>query len=398
MSGYPTEPAAQPPHSRIDQSRRKRRRQLLIPQEKTERAIFLAEIEKRLVPDVEYFIFSLAAGVVITLALLLDSPAILILGLLLPPVMTPAIGLGFSASVGSASFFLRSLGALLVGMLLVFISGVLGGWFSRLFVDLPISLAQRFARFSIFDFVLLAIGVCVAVYMTIRSPKQRSLFASIPLAYALYIPVATAGYGLTSWNTGLFPQALLIAAVHLAGVILMGTLTLAILKLRPYTIFGYALAAVVISAGLYGLVASSGLGSAMRKQMEPFATPTYNAATPTFDPAASEIPTPAEITATATLAPTNTLEATHVATNTITPKPTPIWGKIYNPGNNGVIIRQTPGFSGAYLTSLYNESLVMVLPSVELVDNTYWVNIMLEDGREGWMVRSLLLTATPAAN
>lgn len=398
MSGFPTEPTPQPPHSRIDQARRKRRRQLLIPQEKTERAIYLGEIEKRLVPDVEFFIFSLAAGVAITAALLLDSPAILVLGLLLAPVMTPAIGLGFSASVGSASFFLRSMGALLVGMLLVFISGVLGGWLSRLFVDLPISLAQRFARFSIFDFILLTIGVCVAVYMTIRSPKQRTLFASVPLAYALYIPVATAGFGLSSWGTGLFPQALLVAAMHLAGVILVGTLTLAILKLRPYTVFGYALAAVVIAAGLYGLVSSSALGSALRKQMQPFATPTLHAASPTIDPAASEIPTPDDLTATATLAPTNTLEPTRTATVTITPRPTPIWGKIYNPENNGVIIRETPGYNGAYLTSLYNESLVMVLPNVELVDNTYWVNIMLEDGREGWMVRSLLHTATPAAN
>jgi len=37
-----------------------------------------------------------------------------------------------------------------------------------------------------------------------------------------------------------------------------------------------------------------------------------------------------------------------------------------------------------------------VLPEVELVDGVYWAHVLLEDGRDGWMVRNLLLTATPA--
>lgn len=399
MNEFPTDPLQENPRSRIDESRRRRTRQLLIPKEKGERAIYLAEVAKRLVPGVEFFVFSLVTGLLITLAILLDSLAILVLALLLAPFMVPAIGLGFSTAIGSSSFFLRSLGALSIGCLLVFISGALGGWISRLFVDLPLSLALRFSSFSVTDFVLLTIGVAVAVYLTIRAPKQRSPVASIPLAYAIYIPITVAGFGLTSGDAGLFPRALMVAVVHIAWVILAGTLTLAFLKLRPYTLFGYALAVVILGAALYGLVTSSAIGSALRKQMAPFVTPAYHEPSQTETRPPDGVATPdSQTTLTATLSPTNTLAATRTPTVSITPKPTPIWGKIYNPNNNGVIIRKTPGFNGEYLTSLYNESLVMVLPGVELIENTYWINIMLEDGREGWMVKSLLITATPSPN
>jgi hypothetical protein len=75
-----------------------------------------------------------------------------------------------------------------------------------------------------------------------------------------------------------------------------------------------------------------------------------------------------------------------------------VWAKVFSPTYSGVLVRQTPGFDGKYLTSLDNESLIQVLPEVEHVDGAYWAHVRLEDGREGWIMRSLLLTATPAPN
>jgi len=135
--------------------------------------------------------------------------------------------------------------------------------------------------------------------------------------------------------------------------------------------------------------------------MAPFITPTSVLANevaiaPHTD--VMEIPTPEAVEVTATLAPTNTFIPTLTPTVTITPKPTPVWAKVYSPTLTGVMVRQAPGYDGKYLTSLDNESLIQVLPDVKFVDNTYWAHVLLEDGREGWMVRSLLLTATPAPN
>ncbi len=400
MNELPQEPAPDMGKSRIDQSRRQRRQKLLIPKGKSERVLYLNEIAKRLVPGVEFFAFSLVAGLVLSLGILLDSPAMLVLGALLAPFMAPAIGLGFSTVIGSISFFLRSTGALLVGAALVFGSGALAGWISKLFLDMPLTQAQRFTTFTIPDFLLLSIGAVLAIYLTIRVPKQRSLVASVPLAYEIYIPIAVAGFGLAAGNQELFPQALKIALVNIAWVILVGTIALAIMKLRPSTAFGYLLTAAIIGAALYGLIVSSALGSAVRQQVEPFITltpqkptktrnvsptETEKVATPEFTPAPND-----------TLQPTNTLAPSRTPTVTITPKPTPVWAKVYSPTYSGVLVRKSPGFDGEYLASMDNESLIQVLPEVELVDGVYWAHVLMEDGRDGWMVRGLLLTATPA--
>jgi hypothetical protein len=402
MSDMPQDlpPLEHPSH--IDESRRRRRRKLLIPVGKTERALYVGEIAKRLVPGVEFFIFSLFAGLVITLAILLDSPAIFILGALLAPFMIPVVGLGFSAAVGSLSFFLRSVGGLLIGSAFVFASGALGGWLSKLFADLHLTQARNFTVFSIPDFLLLTIGAVLAIYLTVRVPKQRSLVASVPLAYEIYIPIAVAGFGLTGGIEGFFPQGLKIAAVYIAWVILIGTIMLAIMKLRPFTFFGYLLTAVILGGALYTLVVSSALGSALQKQMtvfitrtpEPpivanteFNTPTPTITLPTFDYSSNTAETPFI---------TNTLPPTNTPTASITPKPTPVWAKVYSPEFNGIYVRATPGNYEDYITTLPNDQPVQVLTDVRKINGAYWVNILLDDGTEGWVLRNLLQTATPA--
>jgi len=132
MTDFSPDPNPEIGSSRIDESRR-RRRKLLIPSGRSERVLYLNEIAKRLVPGIEFFAFSLVAGLVISAGILLDSPALLVLGALLAPFMAPIIGLGFSTVIGSISFFLRSIAALLIGAALVFASGALGGWISHLF-------------------------------------------------------------------------------------------------------------------------------------------------------------------------------------------------------------------------------------------------------------------------
>jgi len=403
MNQTPQEYPTDPNRSRVDENRRRRSRKLLIPTGHVERIMYLREVAKRLVPGVEFFAFSLVAGLVITLGILLDSPAIYILGALLAPFMIPVVGLGFSTAIGSLGFFLRSTAALLIGAGLVFTAGALGGWVSRLFPELSISQALRFTAFTVPDFLLLTIGAAVAIYLTIREPKKRSLVASVPLAYEIYTPIAIAGFGFTSHIDGLFPQALRVAAVHAAWVILTGTVILAILKLRPVTFFGYLLTAVILGAALYGLIVSSALGSALERQVAPFITQTPKIELTDTPPVLAMDPTqtPTEpaplivINPTDTPQPTNTLAPTRTPTLTITPKPTPVWAMVFSEPYNGVVVRVSPGFNGDRLTSLQNEQPVQVLPDVEFVDNTFWAHVLLDDGTDGWMVRSYLVTATP---
>jgi hypothetical protein len=385
--------------SHIDESRRRRRRRLLVPVGRNERYLYLNEIAKRLLPGLDFFLFSFLCGLVLGVAILLDNPAIYILAALIAPFMAPVVGLGFSTSVGSVRFFAQSIGSLLIGSTLVFASGALSGLISKFFVNMTNEQAQYHAVFSIPDFILLTIGAGLAIYLTVRIPKQRSLVASVALAYEIYLPIGVAGFGLTSNAPGLFPEALKVAGIHILWVILIGTIVLAFLKLRPFTFFGYLLTAVLLGGAVYTLWISSALGDAFQKQLSPFITNTpkvvvvVDTPTPTFTPTPLlTVPSklPMEVT------PTNTLMPTRTPTITITPKPTPAWAKVYMPSVDFVVVRVSPGFDSEILTSLKNEQLVQVLSDTQVLDGAIWVHVILEDGREGWMLRTLLQFATPA--
>jgi hypothetical protein len=388
--------------SHINTDRRRRRRRLLVPTGKTERALYLNEIAKRLNPSLDFFLFSFLAGLVIGIAILLDNPAIYILAALLSPFMAPVVALGFSASVGSLRFFTQSAGSLLLGSAIVFFCGMISGWISRLFTNLTTGQTRFFTTFSVPGFILLVIGAALAIYLTVRVPKQRSLVASVALAYGIYIPVGVAGFGLTSKVEGLFPEALTVSGVHLFSVLLIGALVLILLKLRPFTFFGYLLTATFLGVGVYTLIVSSALGSALRMQVQPFIDATQVAKTQNANvilfTTPTETPQPvrsSEATPTIATTPSNTVPPTRTPTITITPKPTPVWAMVFtnNEQYSGVIVRKEP--AGEYLTSLLNEQVVQVLPDTQTVGSTVWAHIILEDGRHGWIARNLLITATP---
>jgi hypothetical protein len=65
-----------------------------------------------------------------------------------------------------------------------------------------------------------------------------------------------------------------------------------------------------------------------------------------------------------------------------------------------VVVRTEP--NGAILTSLVNGYLVEVLPGQQDYDRAIWAHIRFTTDRdgtvEGWVIQSLLIIATPAAN
>jgi uncharacterized protein YgiM (DUF1202 family) len=69
---------------------------------------------------------------------------------------------------------------------------------------------------------------------------------------------------------------------------------------------------------------------------------------------------------------------------------------VNSPSSTGIVVREQPTFNSKYLTSLLNGALVQVLPETVFADNNYWVHVITDNGIEGWVVRSLIATATPA--
>ncbi len=63
--------------------------------------------------------------------------------------------------------------------------------------------------------------------------------------------------------------------------------------------------------------------------------------------------------------------------------------------SDGAIVREEPG--GKAVTSLLNGSLVQVISEpVRGEGNSVWVQVRTDNGTVGWMLQTLLATATPA--
>ena len=359
-----------------------------------------------------------------------DSPALVVLAALLAPFMGPALGPALAAVAGSLSYLLLSLGWLLAAGLIYFLSGTLVGIAARI---LPVTSAVQAAQHLRLDWtglLLLTVGVVFTTTLLARSPRQKPLVSSVAVAYSLFLPLGAAGYGLTTGIGAAWLNGLLGFAVHLFWAALCGTLVLIALGLRPRTTRGYLLSGVYLAACLTIFLAALflpptapvTLASATAPESTAQASPAVQStataeAQPSSSPAAclcrlqpprdrhddrhggQAVPIPTtRPSLTPTPTPTRTLVPTPTPTITVTPQATPVWARIYAKGSDGAFIRKEPKYTSEIVIVLLNGIIVEVLPDVIIEGSATWVKVRLTDGKEGWIVRSLLVTATPAPN
>ena len=84
---------------------------------------------------------------------------------------------------------------------------------------------------------------------------------------------------------------------------------------------------------------------------------------------------------------------------TITIEPTPIFARINSPEGGGAFVRKSPG--GEYLLTLSNGFIIEVLGETEERMGVIWAKIAVDNNGErveGWIIQSLLITATPVVN
>lgn len=79
----------------------------------------------------------------------------------------------------------------------------------------------------------------------------------------------------------------------------------------------------------------------------------------------------------------------------LTPAPTPVWARISTSEGDGALIRAYPNYNSEIIQSLLNGALVEVLSEEVYEDGVTWVHVRLVNGKEGWIARGLLRTATP---
>jgi len=93
--------------------------------------------------------------------------------------------------------------------------------------------------------------------------------------------------------------------------------------------------------------------------------------------------------------PVITSTLTFIPTMILTPAPTPVWARISTSEGDGALIRAYPNYNSEIIQSLLNGALVEVLSEEVYEDGVTWVHVRLVNGKEGWIARGLLRTATP---
>ena len=399
--------------------RRRAQRRAYFPTDEQGRSALFTHLARRAFPSYELFVFSVVSGVIIGLGFFLNSQALLIFGVLVAPLLTPWIGITLATIAGSARFFAQTVTAFFVSSLIIFLSGVLAGFASRAVPPRAFDEAFIHSRLWWPDFVIVTVGAIILTISFVRS-EERPYLPSALLMYGLILPVCAAGFGLGS-GVGLneiWPQGLFVFLVHFAWATFFGILTLFFLRFYPTSVGGISLTGFIFIIMIAVIISLTGFGNWMMIQAglatpEPVSvTETLSAFTPV--PTITSSPRPAQTspfigvptgTPSRTPSPESvTSEVTQLIvdspTSTITSEPTPIIGIIRASEGGGAFIREKPG--GKVLATLGNGATVTIVPDdLQDVKGVIWVHVIAftNDVRvEGWMIQSVLQTATPVAD
>jgi uncharacterized hydrophobic protein (TIGR00271 family) len=159
------------------------------------------------------------------LGLVDNSAAVVIGAMLVAPLMTPLVGIGFALVQGNEKLIRTAVPAVGLGFLVAFIIGCVVGILITLFTDLPISseMASRDLPTLIDLFVALASGIAGAY--ALGRPDLLSALPGVAIAAALVPPIATSGMALTMGDLVLCGGALLLFLTNIVVIVLGTALT-----------------------------------------------------------------------------------------------------------------------------------------------------------------------------
>lgn len=415
-----TEPPSQPTSEQPSEEfisararRRRARRRAYFPSDEAGRNALYEHLAQRAFPSYELFVFSLIAGVFLGLGYFLNAQALLIFGILVAPLLTPWIGIPLSIIAGSGRLFMQTLTAIFVSCLLIFGSGLLAGYASRVLPDAQRTFNEAFIHSRLWwpDLFVLTVGALILTISFVRS-EDRPYLPSALLAYELLLPLAAAGFGLGSGVHGMWPEGALVFLVHFSIAVFFGILALFFLRFYPIAFGGATFTGLTIVGILAALTFLTGFDKWIKIQAglatpEPVSITQTVSFTPTISPSITPSPkvdqTAALIgvpTETASTTPTRTPKPIQTSTSTITAEPTAIIGLIKASEGGGALVREKPG--GKVLAILPNGSTVTIVPNdLQEVSGIIWVHVQatLNDTKvDGWMIQSVLVTATPVAD
>jgi hypothetical protein len=377
----PLSDEAPPPPSA---SRRRRARSLLpfFGREAQDQA--LDDLAQRAFPRVEFFLSTLLAAFLFSLAHIFSSPILLVAGLAFSPLLSPLTGTALGLATASARFAARNLAALALAWILAFTTAWSAAY---IFSFLPAG-----GEFSSQLDLLTALAVgCAAAGLTWRFVRgaNDAWIPNIIVSYGCLYPICVAAWAVAAGRGGEAQLAWLGWGIRFATALLA--------SIGAYLAFGFRPAQRSVRA-YWGIAAAGAAGAALLiawiGTAQPAARPAPTTPAPILLP--TDTPTPSPIpsitpTSTDTLPPTQT----PTPSASFTPTLPPVLAVVQGTGGSGVFVRDVPGLDGRKIASLQEGDVIQVIGAPVEKDGTMWIPIRMSGGQTGWMVLAYCATATP---
>ncbi|WRT96166.1 DUF389 domain-containing protein (plasmid) [Novosphingobium sp. RL4] len=164
------------------------------------------------------FMVMMSAGIAV-LGLLLSSPAVVIGAMLISPLMSPILGLGFSLVLFDFAEMRRSLTALAVGAVTAVVFTALIVAISPL--QAPTSEIIARTRPNLFDLAVALFAALAGTFAIIRG--RGDTIVGVAIATALMPPLAVVGYGLATWNMPVLGGAFALFVTNFVTIALSAT-------------------------------------------------------------------------------------------------------------------------------------------------------------------------------
>jgi uncharacterized hydrophobic protein (TIGR00271 family) len=176
------------------------------------------------------FMTMMSAGIAV-LGLLLSSPAVVIGAMLISPLMSPILGLGFSLAVFDFKEMRRSMSALAIGAgcALLFTAVIV------LASPLKAPTAEILSRTrpNLFDLLVALFAALAGTFAIIRGRGET--IVGVAIATALMPPLAVVGFGVATWNMPIMGGALALFVTNFV------TIALAAMVMARFYGFGHYL-------------------------------------------------------------------------------------------------------------------------------------------------------------
>jgi len=193
-----------------------------LPRLTTEQRIAVyRDIRRNARPNVNYYLLITLSGIIATLGLVMDSPAVVIGAMLVAPLMSPILALSLSIVLGDARLLRLATQAMLQGTLAAVGISVFLGWVSP--YNVVTAEMAACTQPTLLDLGVALASGAAAAYAMARAEVSAAL-PGVAIAVALMPPLSVMGLGLAIGRLDVAGGALLLFLTNLIAITLAGSL------------------------------------------------------------------------------------------------------------------------------------------------------------------------------